>query len=80
MNGRDKENISNSSSFISLIYTNVDSLLNKMDELQNMCILAKPDIQSDLVNPTLFVSDSFTLDSKVSGLSNQLLYDRKLPC
>ena len=36
-------------------------------------------IQSNLVNPTLFVSDSFTPDCKVSGLSNQLLYDRKLP-
>ena len=44
MNGRDKENISNPSSFISLIYTNADALLNKMDELQNLCILAKPDI------------------------------------
>ena len=30
------------------------------------------DIQSNLVNPTLFVSDSFPPDCKVSGLSNQL--------
>ena len=29
-------------------------------------------VQSNLVNPTLFVSDSFTPDCKVSGLSNQL--------
>ena len=32
------------------------------------------EIQSNLVNPTLFVSHSFTPDSKVSGLSNQLYY------
>ena len=29
-------------------------------------------IQSNLVNPTPFVAHSFTPDSKVSGLSNQL--------
>ena len=28
-------------------------------------------LQSNLVNPTLFVSESFTPDCKVSGLSNQ---------
>ena len=31
-------------------------------------------VQSNLVNPTPFVAHSFTPDSKVSGLSNQLYW------